>query len=113
MVGSWPGDGQRMKLVNQLLCGVHIAAAAEALAFAEALGLEAADCWKVLREGAAASFMFDDRASLRSRASSIRCEARWDISSAKDTAWVAVDGDQVGASVPLTATARHNTGARR
>ena len=61
VVGSWPGDGQRMKLVNQLLCGVHIAAAAEALAFAEALGLEAADCWKVLREGAAASFMFDDR----------------------------------------------------
>ena len=39
VVGSSPGDGQRMKLVNQLLCGVHIAAAAEALAFAEALGL--------------------------------------------------------------------------
>ncbi len=39
VVGSHPGDGQRMKLVNQLLCGVHIAAAAEALAFAEALGL--------------------------------------------------------------------------
>ena len=34
-------------------------AAAEALAFAEALGLAAADCWQVLREGAAASFMFD------------------------------------------------------
>ena len=37
LVGSSPGDGQRMKLVNQLLCGVHIAAAAEALAFAESL----------------------------------------------------------------------------
>jgi 3-hydroxyisobutyrate dehydrogenase len=34
VVGSSPGDGQRMKLVNQLLCGVYIAAAAEALAFA-------------------------------------------------------------------------------
>ena len=61
VVGPSPGDGQRMKLVNQLLCGVHIAAAAEALAFAEALGLTAADCWRVLRDGAAASFMLDDR----------------------------------------------------
>ena len=40
VVGPAPGDGQRMKLVNQLLCGVHIAAAAEALAFAESLGLD-------------------------------------------------------------------------
>ncbi|MFI5068751.1 MAG: NAD(P)-dependent oxidoreductase [Streptosporangiales bacterium] len=54
VVGSSPGDGQRMKLVNQLLCGVRIAAAATALAFAEALGLTAAECWRVLREGAAA-----------------------------------------------------------
>ena len=67
VVGSSPGDGQRMKLVNQLLCGVHIAAAAEALAFAEALGLTAAECWRVLREGAAASFMLDDRARRRNR----------------------------------------------
>ena len=50
-----------MKLVNQLLCGVHIAVAAEALAFAEALGLDAASCYEVLRHGAAASFMFEDR----------------------------------------------------
>ena len=32
VVGPDPGDGQAMKAVNQLLCGVHIAAAAEALA---------------------------------------------------------------------------------
>ncbi len=61
VVGPTPGDGQRMKLVNQLLCGVHIAVAAEALAFAEALGLDARECWEVLRHGAAASFMFEDR----------------------------------------------------
>ena len=48
-------------MVNQLLCGVHIAVAAEALAFAEALGLEAGPTWEVLRHGAAASFMLDDR----------------------------------------------------
>jgi 3-hydroxyisobutyrate dehydrogenase len=61
VVGSQPGDGQKVKLVNQLLCGVHIAVAAEALAFAEAMQLDAAATWEVLRAGAAASFMLDDR----------------------------------------------------
>ena len=61
VVGDAPGDGQKVKLVNQLLCGVHIAAAAEALAFAEALGLDARATWEVVRGGAAASFMLDDR----------------------------------------------------
>lgn len=61
VVGSEVGDGQKVKLVNQLLCGVHIAAAGEALAFAEALGLDPKQTWEVLRSGAAASFMFDDR----------------------------------------------------
>lgn len=61
VVGQAPGDGQKLKLVNQLLCGVHIAAAAEALAFAEALGLDARASWDVVRHGAAASFMLDDR----------------------------------------------------
>jgi 3-hydroxyisobutyrate dehydrogenase len=60
-VGTAPGDGQKVKLVNQLLCGVHIAAAAEALALAEAMQLDPAATWEVLRGGAAASFMLDDR----------------------------------------------------
>jgi 3-hydroxyisobutyrate dehydrogenase len=61
VVGNEPGQGQQVKLVNQLLCGVHIAVAAEALAFAESMGLDAAETWEVLRHGAAASFMLDDR----------------------------------------------------
>ena len=61
VVGSHPGDGQKVKLVNQMLCGVHIAVAAEALAFAEAIGLDARSTWDVIRDGAAASFMLDDR----------------------------------------------------
>jgi 3-hydroxyisobutyrate dehydrogenase len=62
-VGEAPGAGQAVKLVNQLLCGVQIAAVAEALAFAEALGLDALATWDALRRGAAASFMLDDRGS--------------------------------------------------
>jgi 3-hydroxyisobutyrate dehydrogenase len=61
VVGEEPGQGQQVKLVNQLLCGVHIAVAAEALAFAESMGLDAGETWEVLRRGAAASFMLEDR----------------------------------------------------
>jgi 3-hydroxyisobutyrate dehydrogenase len=59
--GTRPGDGQAMKTVNQLLCGVHIAAAAEALALARALGLDPAAVLDTLGAGAAASFMLADR----------------------------------------------------
>jgi len=61
VVGTHVGDGQKIKLVNQLLCGVHIAVAAEALAFGEQLGLDPTTCHEVLRHGATASFMFEDR----------------------------------------------------
>ncbi|MHA7861842.1 NAD(P)-dependent oxidoreductase [Tessaracoccus sp. Y36] len=55
------GDGQNMKAVNQLLCGIHTAAAAEALAMADAMGLDLDLCVDTLNRGAAASFMLADR----------------------------------------------------
>jgi 3-hydroxyisobutyrate dehydrogenase len=61
VVGDRPGDGQALKTVNQLLCGVHIAAAAEALALASALGLDPAATLEALQGGAAASFMLGNR----------------------------------------------------
>jgi len=61
VVGDKPGDGQALKTVNQLLCGVHIAAAAEALALAEALGLDQAKTLAALEAGAAGSFMLSNR----------------------------------------------------
>ncbi|MDK7741300.1 NAD(P)-dependent oxidoreductase [Helcobacillus massiliensis] len=63
VVGSKVGDGQRFKVVNQLLCGVHIAAAGEALALADSMGLDVAQVHEVLGAGAAQSFMFGDRGS--------------------------------------------------
>ena len=59
--GPRVGDGQAVKLVNQLLCGVHIAAAAEALAYAEAMGLDPRFVFETIRHGAANSFMLEDR----------------------------------------------------
>jgi 3-hydroxyisobutyrate dehydrogenase len=105
VVGDLPGDGQRMKLVNQLLCGVHIAAAAEALAFAESLGLPATRCWEVLREGAAASFMFDDRGPRMIAGQFGQVRSALDIF-VKDMGLVSEAASRSGAWVPLTGTAR-------
>ena len=61
IVGQRPGDGQALKTINQLLAGVHIAAAAEAIAVARGLGLNPALVIDALSKGAASSFMFSDR----------------------------------------------------
>ena len=105
LVGPAPGDGQRMKLVNQLLCGAHIAAAAEALAFAESLGLDPGDCWRVLREGAAASFMFTDRGARMVAGQFEPPHSALDIF-VKDMGLVSAAAEHAGASAPLTAAVR-------
>jgi 3-hydroxyisobutyrate dehydrogenase len=105
VVGSSPGDGQRMKLVNQLLCGVHIAAAGEALAFAGSLGLDPEQCWKVLREGAAASFMFDDRGARMVAGDFDDVRSALDIF-VKDMGLVTGAAGEAGAAVPLASAAR-------
>ncbi|PPF75429.1 NAD(P)-dependent oxidoreductase [Rathayibacter rathayi] len=61
VIGDRAGDGQAFKTVNQLLCGVHIAAGAEALALAASLGLDPAATLETLSAGAAGSFMLANR----------------------------------------------------
>lgn len=60
-LGKEPGKGSQMKVVNQLLCGVHIAAAAEALAMAKRNGLPLDTTLEILKSGAASSWMLGDR----------------------------------------------------
>jgi 3-hydroxyisobutyrate dehydrogenase len=60
--GESPGDGQAVKMVNQLLVGIHLAAAGEALAYANALGLDPRFVFEAVKEGAANSFMLENRA---------------------------------------------------
>jgi 3-hydroxyisobutyrate dehydrogenase len=55
------GQGQAYKAVNQLLCSVHIAAAAEALALAEELGLDPEKVLPAVAGGAGGSWMLSDR----------------------------------------------------
>ena len=50
-----------MKLVNQLLAGVHIATACEAMAFAIRLGLAPQQVYDVITHAAGSSWMFENR----------------------------------------------------
>ena len=61
VLGEQPGMGSQMKVINQLLCGVHIAAAGEALAMAKSQGLPLPITLEILRKGAANSWMLSDR----------------------------------------------------
>lgn len=60
-LGEVPGAGSRMKLVNQHLAGVHIAAAAEALVLAIGMGLDPHEVIETIRECAGTSWMFENR----------------------------------------------------
>jgi L-threonate 2-dehydrogenase len=60
-LGQTPGQGAAMKTVNQLLAGIHIAAAAEGLALAERAGIDAALALEILSGSAAASWMLKNR----------------------------------------------------
>ncbi len=106
-VGRRPGDGQAMKTVNQLLCGVHIAAAAEALALAEALGLQTELALQTLQAGAAASFMLGDRGVRMLQVDSaegVEVRSRLDIF-VKDMGIVATAARGAGLPTPLAAAA--------
>jgi 3-hydroxyisobutyrate dehydrogenase len=60
-LGDAPGAGSAMKIVNQLLAGVHIATACEAMAFAIRLGLEPRQVYDVITHAAGSSWMFENR----------------------------------------------------
>ena len=60
-VGQKAGQGAVVKTVNQLLCGVHIAVAAEALSLAEKAGVDGKLLFEIMGGSAASSWMLRDR----------------------------------------------------
>jgi len=56
-----PGDGARTKLVNNLLAGINLVGAAEVLALAERLGLDAARTLDVIEQSSGQSWIGSDR----------------------------------------------------
>lgn len=60
-LGDTPGAGSSVKLVNQLLAGVHIAAAAEAIALGIRMGIDPETLYEVITHSAGNSWMFENR----------------------------------------------------
>jgi 3-hydroxyisobutyrate dehydrogenase len=60
-LGDRAGNGSKVKIINQLLAGVHIAAAAEAMALGLREGVDAAALYDVITHSAGSSWMFENR----------------------------------------------------
>jgi 3-hydroxyisobutyrate dehydrogenase len=60
-LGDEPGPGSVVKMVNQLLAGVHIAAAGEAMALAIRAGANPDQAYEVITNSAGNSWMFSNR----------------------------------------------------
>lgn len=60
-MGEKAGQGATAKAVNQLLCGAHLAVAAEALSLAEKLGVDMTQMLDIVSGSSASSWMLRDR----------------------------------------------------
>jgi L-threonate 2-dehydrogenase len=60
-LGDAAGAGAAFKMINQLLAGVHIAAASEAITFAAKQGLDIRKVYEVITASAGNSWMFENR----------------------------------------------------
>ena len=60
-LGAAAGNGSKVKIINQLLAGVHIAAAAEAMALGLRQGVDPAALYEVITHSAGNSWMFENR----------------------------------------------------
>jgi 3-hydroxyisobutyrate dehydrogenase len=60
-LGDCAGNGSKVKIINQLLAGVHIAAAAEAMALGLREGIDPQALYEVITHSAGNSWMFENR----------------------------------------------------
>lgn len=60
-LGDAPGMGSKLKMINQLLAGVHIAAATEAMALGIRAGIDPHTLYDVISNSAGNSWMFGNR----------------------------------------------------
>ncbi len=102
-LGEEPGLGSKVKMINQLLAGVHIAATAEALTLAAKVGLDLQTVFDVIRVSAGSSWMFENRGPHI-------VEGDYTPRSAvnifvKDLGIVTSEASEAGGSTPLSQTA--------
>jgi len=105
VTGPELGNGQSIKVVNQHLCSVHIAAAAEALSLARSLDLDPAAVLPLIERGAAGSWMLSDRGPRMVAGTDVEVTSAVNIF-VKDSGLVAAAGAACGAQLPLLTIAR-------
>ncbi|MCO4239396.1 NAD(P)-dependent oxidoreductase [Pseudarthrobacter sp. MDT3-28] len=89
------GDGQSYKIVNQLLATSQLVVAAEALAFAERLGLDTGKVFDAVRGGAGGSWMLENYGPRMLDTNTADIAARVDIF-LKDAALVGETAERIG-----------------
>ncbi|HST71390.1 MAG TPA: NAD(P)-dependent oxidoreductase [Kocuria rosea] len=99
------GQGQSYKAVNQLLCSVHIVAAAEALAFADELGLDPQKVLPAVAGGAGSSWMLSDRGPRMLQGLDAEVTSTIGIF-VKDSTLVKDIADEIGFDAPLVTAAQ-------
>lgn len=99
------GQGQAYKAVNQLLCSVHIVAAAEALALAEKLGLDPEKVLPAVAGGAGGSWMLSDRGPRMLQGLDAEVTSTIGIF-VKDSTLVKDIADEIGFDAPMITTAQ-------
>ncbi len=102
--GDRVGAGSTAKAVNQLLVGVHLAVAAEAVELLQRLDVDASKVLEIVGGGVASSYMFNNRAELM-------LAGKFSLKDAtavfiKDLGTVEETGEAFGLPMPLTKTAR-------
>ncbi|MBW3732429.1 L-threonate dehydrogenase [Aeromonas dhakensis] len=102
-VGSEPGQGSTVKIVHQLLAGVHIAVAAEAMALARRAGISLDLMYDVVTHAAGNSWMFENRMA-RVLTGDYQARSAVDIF-VKDLTLVADTARELRFPLPLASTA--------
>jgi 3-hydroxyisobutyrate dehydrogenase len=97
-VGPNIGDGQTMKMINQILVGVHIVATAEAMTMARKSGLDLDMVQRIIGQSMGASRLFVERAPYIAAGDLDSGRSRLDIM-VKDMRVVAETAEELG--VPL------------
>lgn len=103
--GDSPGAGSTAKMVNQIVAGCNWAAAAEAMAFGARAGLSPDALFALLRGGAAASWMLEDRGPRMLDRAFSPPKSAIDIF-VKDLDIALAGGRDLGFALPLAAEAR-------
>ena len=105
-VGARTGDGSKMKLVNNLMAGINLAAACEGMVFGLKLGLDPQSIFDVVCASSGASWAFADRMP-RVLTGDYSTKAAVDIL-AKDLGLALEAAAAARAALPIGATARQS-----